>query len=131
MENGGRWNQRGVALVYTSENRALATLEFVVHVSLSVGLRNLSIGCYEIPDDLVPDQIPMEELPKKWRVYPAPPKLAEIGSAWAVAKRSLLLRVPSAIVPSEFNILINPKHHEMARVTISHIEKFAFDKRLL
>jgi RES domain-containing protein len=131
MLNGGRWNQKGIPLIYAAENRSLATLEYVVHVPLSIIPKNLSIACYETPDDIVPEEISVDDLPKKWRAYPSPSKLAELGSEWALANRSLLLRVPSAIVPSESNILINPKHPEITRITISHIEKYAIDKRLL
>lgn len=131
MLNGGRWNQKGIPLIYTSENMALATLEYVVHVSLAIVPKNLSIASYEIPDDIVPEEILIDDLPKKWRAYPSPPKLIELGSEWALANRSLLLRVPSAIVPSESNTLINPKHPEITRITIFHIEKYAIDKRLL
>jgi RES domain-containing protein len=131
MLTGGRWNQKGIPLIYTAENRALATLEYVVHVPLSIMPRNLSIAFYEIPDDIVPEEILIDDLPKKWRAYPSPPKLAELGSEWALATRSLLLRVPSAIVLSESNVLINPKHPEITRITISHVEKYAMDKRLL
>ncbi len=130
MSNGGRWNQKGILLIYTAENRALATLEYVVHVPLSIVPKNLSIACYEIPDDIIPEEISSDALPKKWRAYPSPPRLAELGSEWALSNRSLLLRVPSAIVPSESNILINPKHPEITRITIPHIEKYAMDKRL-
>jgi RES domain-containing protein len=131
MLSGGRWNQKGTPLVYTAENMALATLEYVVHTPLSIVPKNLSIASYEIPDGIVPEEISIDDLPKKWRAYPSPPKLAEMGSKWASAQRSLLLRVPSAIVPGEFNILINPSHPDITRIAISNIEKYAIDKRLL
>ena len=131
MLNGGRWNQRNIPLVYTSESRALATLEYVVHVDLSIVPKNLSIACYEIPDDIVPEEISVAGLPKNWRTYPSPSKLVEFGSEWALSNRSLLLRLRSAIVPGESNILINPKHPEITRISIYQIEKYAIDRRLL
>lgn len=131
MLNGGRWNRKGIPLIYSAENRALATLEYVVHVPLSIVPKNLSMACLEIPDDILPLEIPVDGLPKNWRAYPPSPKLADLGSEWGLSNRSLLLRVPSAIVPSESNILVNPKHPEITRIKISHIENYAIDRRLL
>ena len=73
----------------------------------------------------------MAVLPKNWRDYPAPPELADLGSEWAIAMRSLLLRVPSVVVLDEFNILINPIHPDMDRVVITRVESFIFGRRLL
>jgi len=128
---GGRWNRKNIPIVYTSENRSLATLEFLVHVPLSLLPNNLSIACLEIPDDIFVEQISIAVLPKNWRDYPAPPELADLGSEWAIAMRSLLLRVPSVVVLDEFNILINPIHPDMDRVVITSAESFIFDRRLL
>jgi RES domain-containing protein len=89
------------------------------------------MACLEIPDNVVSEQISTNDLPKNWREYPAPPELAKLGSEWALEKRSLLLRVPSVVVPNEFNILINPRHQEICTVTISQVERYTFDNRLL
>jgi len=92
---------------------------------------DLSIACLEIPDNVVSEQISINDLPENWWEYPAPPELAKLGSEWALEKRSLLLRVPSVVVPNEFNILINPRHQEIYTVTISRVERYTFDSRLL
>jgi RES domain-containing protein len=131
MLHGGRWNRKNVPGVYASENRSLATVEFLVHVPLSIVPNDLSIACLEIPDDIVPELISVDDLPKNWREYPAPPELARLGAEWALEKRSLLLRVPSVVVVHEFNLLLNPRHEEIHRVTISHVESYTFDSRLL
>jgi len=128
---GGRWNRKDIPIVYTSENRSLATLEFLVHVPLSLLPNNLSISCLEIPDDIMIEQISTATLPKNWRDYPAPPELADLGSEWAMARRTLLLRVPAVVVLDEFNILINPNHPDVERVVITSAESFIFDGRLL
>lgn len=94
-----------IPVVYAAENRSLATLEFLVHVSLLfITPKNLGIACFEIPDDIIPEQITVTDLPKNWRDYPSPPELADLGSEWAVAKRSLLLRVPSVVVADEYSM---------------------------
>ena len=122
---GGRWNKKGVGIFYTSENRALATVEYLVHVPSSIVPAELSIATIQIPDDISPKEISISDLPANWRDYPAPEELAELGTQWALSTETLLLRVPSAAVEGEFNIL-NMKH-----VTISRVEAYRFDERLL
>jgi RES domain-containing protein len=128
---GGRWNHRGTAVVYTSETRALATVEFLVHLSLSNAPRGLMIATIEIPDSIVPEEVPRGSLPRGWRDYPPPREVAELGTRWAKANKSLLFRVPSAVVEQEYNILINPLHSEMPKVVLREVEALEFDKRLV
>ena len=132
-EFGGRWNHKGTSIVYTSESRPLAILECLVNLPMPVSPKNLDlkIATIVIPDDIIPKEIPISDLPSNWRDYPAPLELADIGTNWAKTKKTLLLRVPSAIVPQEFNILINPLHPEMKRVKISHVEDYRINHRLL
>lgn len=85
----------------------------------------------EISDDVRPEVIALHSLPSNWRKKPAPSKLADLGTAWAQAKRSLLLRVPSAVVEHEFNILINPAHPDMPRVAVVNVEKLTINDHLL
>jgi len=126
---GGRWNYRGIPAIYTSETRALAALEFLVHIRTRTS-DNLRIVSISIPDSIVPLEFPIETLPKGWRDHPPPFKLAEMGTDWLKSLKSLLLRVPSAVIPNEFNIIINPIHKDMKYVKISHVEDFTYDKRL-
>lgn len=130
-EYGGRWNQKGVPVVYASESRSLAVLEYLVHLPLSLLPSELRIATISIPDEIVPVQIAIDKLPATWRNYPAPLKLADMGAAWIKAGKNLLLRVPSAIVEQEFNILINPVHPDMRRISIVSVEDFRIDDRLL
>jgi RES domain-containing protein len=128
---GWRWNHRGTAIIYTSETRALATVEFLVHVSLSNVPKGLMIATIEIPDSIASEDAPRASLPRGWRDYPPPREVAEFGTRWAKANKCLLLRVPSAVVEQEYNILINPLHSDMERVMVKGVEKFEFDKRLV
>jgi RES domain-containing protein len=128
---GGRWNHRGTAVVYTSETLSLAMVEYLVHLSLSNAPRGLMIATIEIPDSIVPEDIPRASLPKGWRDFPPPREPADLGTRWAKSKQSLFLRVPSAVVEQEYNILINPLHSEMPRVVLREVEAFEFDKRLV
>jgi RES domain-containing protein len=128
---GGRWSKKGIGIIYTSENRALATVEYLVHVPLSLFPGNISIATLKIPDGIAPKEISISGLPANWRNYPAPLELAEIGTRWALANDTLLLRVPSAVVEHEWNILVNPSHPDMKQVSISQTERFSLDARLL
>jgi RES domain-containing protein len=69
-------------------------------------------------------------LPGDWRQLPAPPSTRELGSRWAVETRSVVLRVPSAVVEGEFNYLLNPRHPDFARLEIGEPQRFSFDPRL-
>ena len=128
---GGRWNQKGTSIIYTSESRALATVEFLVHVPISIVPINISIVTIEIPDRIIPREISKSDLPTNWRDYPVPSELADIGTNWALSNETLLLRVPSIVIEHEFNMLINPSHSEMKHVVVSNIEKYKIDERLL
>ena len=127
---GGRWNRKGIGIVYTSESRALALVEFLVNVPFSMLPSKLCIATVEIDDQIRPTEIPHGDLPKNWRKFPIPSELADIGSKWAVSNESLALRVPSALLPYEFNILLNPSHPDMKHVAIVDVEAFEMDKRL-
>ena len=128
---GGRWNHKGVAVVYASESRALAALEYLVHVPMSSIPRDLEMMELVIPKRIIPENIDPADLPPKWREYPPPQSLATLGSNWAHSNRSLLLRVPSAVVENEFNVLINPKYEDLKRIRTIGPVRFEFDSRLL
>ncbi len=127
---GGRWNPKGIGVLYASESRALAALEFFVHLSRTIIPPGLSLASIEIPDKASAKEITMEELPRNWRSYPAALELADIGSSWIRSKKSLLLRLPSVIMPPEKNVLINPAHPEMIGVRIIEVEPYSPDPRL-
>jgi RES domain-containing protein len=128
---GGRWNHKGTAVIYAATTRSLATLEYLVHVPLPYEPLHLSIAALVIPDDASDEVVLPEELPADWSSYPAPTALADIGTDWVRRGESLILRVPSALVPEEHNVIINPSHSEMARVTIKDVRAYAFDERLI
>ena len=129
--NGGRWNPKGIGVLYTSPSRALATVEYLAHVPLSIIPHNLAMATIEVPDDILPNSVDPADLPDDWRTFPAPAELARIGGSWARSQASLLLRVPSAVVEEEFNILINPAHPDMRLVQLGEIKPYSFDERLL
>lgn len=127
---GGRWNAKNTPVIYTSESRSLAAMEYLVHVPLTNIPAEIKIVSIGIPDTSIPRQIGSSDLPANWVRNPAPFLLADIGTRWVSSMESLLLRVPSAVIRHEFNILINPTHPDMKSVDILEVERFAYDERL-
>jgi RES domain-containing protein len=127
---GGRWNAKGTDLIYTSESRSLAAMEYLVHVSIANIPTQIMMASIGIPDSSIPKQIDPSDLPADWARNPAPFLLADIGTRWVSSMESLLLRVPSAVIMHEFNILINPTHPGMKFVDILEVESFTYDERL-
>lgn len=128
---GGRWNHKGTAVIYAAESRSLATLEYLVHVPLPYEPLGLSVATLIVPDGASVHELRPSELPAAWNRFPAPSSLADLGSEWVRGNASLLLRVPSAVVDDEFNLVINPGHPEMAEVRVEDVTTYAFDERLL
>lgn len=126
---GGRWNSPGTRVVYTAQSEALAALELLVHLG-----SHQILGAYSaIPatfDDALVTAVDPASLPADWRAYPAPPALAAIGDAWIASAASVVLRVPSVLVPDESNYLIDPAHRDVRRVKIGQGKSFRFDPRL-
>jgi len=128
---GGRWNRRGESVLYTSESRSLATVEYLVHLSMGILPKDLSIAELEVPDTESLEVIDISVLPPGWSGFPAPPELAEIGSAWVQGSKSVGLRVPSSVVKGEWNIILNPSNIGFSGVKLLSVEEYEFDQRLL
>ena len=127
---GGRWNPPGLAVVYTSESLALAAFEALVHADSDLLPDDLVILSAEIPDTLPIRTISPEELPKKWQAIPAPQALQTIGAEWVRTGDDVGLRVPSAVIPQEWNLLLNPAHPEFSKIEWTNEGPFKWDKRL-
>ena len=129
---GGRWNAEGVAVVYTSQTRALACLETVVHLNAGGLPLNRYLVEVTIPDDLWSNAqtTTSVSLPVGWDAEPAGRTSIEFGTNWLRSGTSALLVVPSAIVPEEFNILIDPQHSGSARITATKVRRWLYDPRL-
>ena len=112
---GGRWNGRGIAIVYTSESLELALLEALVHVDVEVLPRDYWQLSFEVPDELIAP--PPRRLPTGWDALPPyRPGVQKIGDAWVKSGRSLALRVPASVLPERFNVLMNPAHPDIGQV---------------
>lgn len=116
-------------MVYCASSRALAALELLVHFDLSEAPTDLvSIGL-EMPESLVESLEPSDR-PADWAVVPAPDSTRDYGSRWLRERRSVGLRVPSVVIPDEWNVLLNPQHSEFDQVSVGTPKPFHFDPRL-
>lgn len=128
--HGGRWNEKGVPVIYAASSPSLAALEFLVHMPITLAPRDLSICRFNLPDSVSVARVNKSALPKDWKTSPPVAETQEIGTKWAAGNKSLLLFLPSVLVPEESIILINPLHPEFRKVR-KRIEPFVFDPRLM
>jgi RES domain-containing protein len=126
---GGRWNPKGVALVYCAESRALAMLEMLVQDE-PLRARYVVIPA-TLPDGMAIERVDTAKLPSDWRTPRRVEHLRTIGAAWAASKRTMVLAVPSAVLPEETNYLLNPLHPEFKRLRIGKPRTLVTDVRLL
>jgi RES domain-containing protein len=129
---GGRWNHIGTPVIYVSESLSLAALETFVHftrrdIKLS---RSLYSVYFEIPDSLKIEKLSIEKLPHEWRTSPPIDSTKAIGTKWVRELSSAVLKVPSAIIPEEYNFVLNPKHKDFDKIKIGEPQIFMFDERM-
>jgi RES domain-containing protein len=127
---GGRWNSPGVPVLYTSENRALALAEYWVHVHPSNLPTDVCIVEIEVPDTAHIISIPLYSLPENWRAGPPLKSLRQTGDQWILNGQSLILKIPSTVMPLEFNYILNPAHQDMTSVSVSSITDYEWDRRM-
>lgn len=124
---GNRWNHLGTRVVYLAATTSLAALEVLVHAASYTDLPEYRAFPVEFDSALVLD---LPELPPDWQQSPAPASTKSLGSHWAREGKSALLRVPSAVVPWEYNYVLNILHPDYAKVRIGEPRPFTFDPRL-
>jgi len=131
--SANRWNIRGQHVIYTGSSRSLSTLELIVHKSAVVPVLNYKVIVVSIADDdHFHRQIFLKELPKNWQSMAAYSALQDIGSKWYASQESLVLKVPSAVIPYEYNYVINSEHpHFEGNVKIVRREDYFWDNRLI
>lgn len=128
---GGRWNNKGVPVLYTSSTRALAALEILVHISTNnVQPIDFSILSIFLPENSI-DEIPITALKTEIDKNGLNSNFKFIGDNWIKSNSSLLLKVPSIVIPEEYNYLVNPLHKNFNKVKIVENKLFRFDNRLV
>ena len=125
---GGRWNSPGMPIVYTSETQSLAVLEMLVHLEQPDLLQRYVLIPVTIDETLI-EKLDRSRLPGQWQAA-SPVELRAIGDEWASRNTSVALQVPSALVPAEDNLLLNPAHANFKKLIIGDPVSFAFDQRL-
>lgn len=131
-KSGGRWNEEGVAIVYTSESRSLACLETVVHLNAGGLPLNRFLIEITIPDSVwsAREQVDVTTL-VGWDTEPASLTSIAFGVGWVRGERSAILVVPSVIVPEEMNVIINPLHSDSAAIVAQKVRKWTYDLRMV
>lgn len=127
---GGRWNRKGIHMIYTAGSLALAALEMVVHLPKDAILYNHYV-CIPVQfDSGQVIELAMPDLPENWNDNPPPESTQQIGSSWMIEKSSLVLKVPSSVIPEEHNFLINPLHPGASEMKTGKARPFKFDPRI-
>lgn len=127
---GGRWNSEGKSMLYTASTRALAVLEVLVHLNPLIVPDNFCLVEIEVPEDSIYTLNP-NLLPANWRSVSPQTALRNLGDAFLKQQTSLLMKVPSSIVPAEYNYLLNPLHPDAVKARVVNRESFSFDERLI
>ena len=127
---GGRWNSPGLAAIYTAQSAALAALEMLVHLNSGALLSSYVLIPCSFSERVVL-RLDRTRLPTRWRAHPAVPQLQLLGDAWLKNGPSAVLEVPSVIIPSESNYLLNPEHADFASVSLGPAQPFDLDARLM
>ena len=127
---GGRWNYRGEPVVYWGGTLALTALECLVHFSNQTLPDDYICLTVTVPKSIKIKIINPAKLPSEWWREDPPARTQALGSEWLQSKSSVLLKIPSAIIPTEFNYLLNPQHKDFPKLRITSPVKFRFDPRL-
>lgn len=117
-------------MVYTASSLPLATLELLVHVSRNDTAFQYSVLNCWFPEAIVED-VDRSRLPDDWRAYPPPAILQQIGNEWLLSRSSAVLCVPSAVLDTEVNYLLNPEHDDFRSVDVGLPYPFTLDPRLV
>lgn len=132
LSEGFRWNSLNTYLVYTAELRALALLEVTVHLDLSEDLpTDRSYVEIDIPEEVEILEVSIEDLPDNWDAKPPILETQYIGDDFVLGNKAPILKVPSSIIPYEFNYLINPHHPEAKMIAVVGNKSVRFDQRFI
>lgn len=123
---GGRWNPQGTPVVYLAESRALAALEILVHAPREALPLDWCVIEVEVPDDGI-ETVDIGDLPADWRELPSSIGARHFGGARLSQRESLALKLPSAIIPEEHTLLVDPLHPDVVKLRVSGPRTFRFD----
>jgi RES domain-containing protein len=126
---GGRWNHPGIACLYSSESRALAVLEYSVntgadHIPPALSIITIDTGTATI------EEIPESALPPDWKATPTTSSTKDFGSEILKSSKAAIIKIPSVIITSEHNFLLNPAHSDARKFKIYELTDFNYDLRI-
>ena len=128
----GRWHRKGNLIIYASEHASLAAWEKIVHAGSFENLQNdLLLVKLEIPDAIEILTVPKHILVKGWDRFPYSLETVNFGTSFLRNRQHLALKVPTVIIPDEFNIILNPLHPAIQDCKVISSIPFVFDKRVL
>ncbi|OAB75808.1 RES family NAD+ phosphorylase [Cochleicola gelatinilyticus] len=127
---GGRWNRAGDGMLYFSENLSLCVLELLVHMDYQYFTEMYQFISLELPEKNLQSLKNFDLKTPEWRMNPPALITQDYGSGWLKNNENLALAVPSAVLPSEKNILINPLHADLSKCNVSFPQSLDIDARL-
>ncbi len=127
---GGRWNLKGVEMIYTAKSRALVMVEGLVHLSLATLPKDYMMVEIEIPNSINIAELDILDLPEKWNGFPPMKALERLVDSFIYDGDYCVIKMPSAVVKGDFNYLINPRHPSFKEIKINSITQFPLDQRI-
>ena len=127
---GGRFNRKGIPAVYASNHLSLAVLEILTQVSRYDDLAGY-VAFEVVFDEALMRVVELPDLPADWRALPPPESTKILGTRWAESRESVVLRIPSVILPQESNYIFNPRHEAFTAIDIRPERELEIDQRLL
>jgi len=130
LRYSARWHSAGHRIVYLAESPAGALIEALVHLELdeTEWPRSYQLMQVEYPAGLKVETL-RTGAGKSWKN--SVESTRRLGDEWLRSSRSALARVPSAILPQTWNVLLNPDHSESKKVRVVRTLRAAYDPRLL
>ncbi|TKB98272.1 RES family NAD+ phosphorylase [Pedobacter cryotolerans] len=125
---GARWNDKGVAMVYFAESRAMAVMEVLVHLRPEDIDKDFILAEFEISDDSILT-INISDLPESWKEESEVETLKEIGNKFIKENKFLIMKVPSVIIEEDYNLVFNPNHPHSNKIKLIEKRIFKFDVR--
>ena len=125
---GGRWNSRGIPILYLSEHISLSVLEMLVNNQFKDFAIPLSLLTVSLPEKTDIAEVKNIKLKDDWQEDFNYTRF--MGNEFIKAGNSLILKVPSAVIIEEYNFLVNPMHEDFKKVKILKVKSFRTDKRL-
>jgi RES domain-containing protein len=131
LKAAGRWHNRGIPIIYAGESIALSMLETLVHFELAPDEvpDSFQLIAIKVAENIAIAQLSQDALLNDWQRNQDYTRA--IGDEWLMSGSSVLLKVPSAIIPESYNYLFNPRHPDADKIQIDSVRHCPFDQRLI